>query len=811
MQQRAPLGEQAESAASDVTFGFLLRSLREAAGLTQEELAERAGLTSHAVSSLERGARSRPYPHTVRSLATALELDDAGRAELLAAVPRRRSPSVASDGPSPQTAPKPAPLPGQRSASPERSTGGVVVPGTELHGRAEDIDAVAALVRHEQRRLVTLTGLGGVGKTRLAAAVADRLRPDYPDGAVLVGLAHLDDPARVLPEIAGAVGMVGVDGPEGTSRLVEFLAPLRMVLVLDNLEQVLAAAEDVADLVAAAPGITVLATSRAPLRVRSEIEYPVAPLATPQGDTDSIEALSQFPAGAMFLERARAAAPDMVLSPSDALSVAALCRRLSGIPLALELAAAHLRFLEPDALLARLDDVMSRPGPRDLPGRQRTMQAALEWSRELLSDDEQRLLRLFSVFQGGCTLDAVETVCSSVGGVELDVLDALSGLVEHSLVVVVGDGVHGRRYGMLEPVAQYAAGLLVEADLIDVRRRHAHYYFELAEQAAPAYTGSQQIEWLARLEREDANISATLAFCLVDGDADSAAHLGWALWLYWWLRGRLLYGRQTMEAALRADLTATARAHALLTFGAMTFAEGDLQASAPAWLEAFDLGEAIDDPEVRVAGCAGIGLVALAGGDLDLAERQFVRTLELVPSAGWAGRWTGTLTEIWLGTVRLVRGDVERAVAHLHNGLAAARERGDRLTAYVALFNLSQAAIAGGESGQARAHLEEGARLSAETGDAANLAYVLESLAVLEAADGRFEAVAVLIGAAEAMRVMAGGSVYGYYLPDLAQRDAAAGAAASDLGPDAYERHVRCGRAMGFDEAVRYVLSDDPT
>jgi hypothetical protein len=508
-------------------------------------------------------------------------------------------------------------------------------------------------------------------------------------------------------------------------------------------------------------------------------------------------------AGALLLDRARAVSPGFGDGPGGAAAVAALCERLAGIPLALELAAARARVLDATALLARLDDAMTRDGASDLPLRQRTMRATLDWSHRLLGEQDQALLRRLAVFTGGCGLEAAEAVAGDLD----DPLGSLERLVEHSLVVVTADG-DGRRYGMLEPVLQHARSLLDGDEAVRARTAHASFYLDLAEQAAPGYQGAEQVDWLDRAERDAANLAAAVEWWLEVGDAERAGRMAWALWLFWWLRGHLRRGRRLAEAALRHPMSDRVRVRTTLTAASMAFAQGDLPHSGTRWQQARELAEATGDEEGLAYGVAGQGLAALGSGHPDRAEPFFLAALEVAGRAGTGGaEWVAALTHVWLGTVRLVSGDAAGAVPHIRRGLASARRRGDRLATYVALFGLVQAALAEDRPEVAREHLVEGIGLSVETGDLANLAFFVESLAVVEGAQGRHGRAAVLLGAAGGLFDQVGSAVYGYYLPDPALRATTEAAARAELGDEAVEAALAAGARLDAAAVVRTALA----
>lgn len=761
------------------TLGSVLRGMRESAGLSQEELAERAGLSPHAISALERGTRTRPYPHTLRSLASALELDEDQRATLLGAVPARAARTPSDPSPS-----RPRDLP---------------VPATPLVGRDDDVSRVADLLRSS--RLVTLSGPGGVGKTRLGLAVASAVRDRFVDGVTLVELAPLIEASQVLPAVADAV-----DAARDTSRTVaddvtEQLRGQHRLLVLDNVEHLLDAATDVALLVEAVPGLTVLATSRAPLRVRGETEYAVEPL-----EVEDLPDGSPSPAARLLLDRAQRVSPGWGADSSDAAAVAATCERLAGLPLALELAAARARLLDPASLLDRLDSAL-QTGPRDLPPRQRTMRATLDWSQGLLDEPSRWLLRLMGVFVGGTTLADVEAVAARAGEHEHDPVTSLESLVEHSLVVAEPTG----RIRVLEPVSQYARDLLHETGEWDgAARAHADHYLSVAAAHSSSYRNGGQVAALTRIDLEHANLTAAAERALGAGDVETPARMAWELWLYWWLRGHHDHGRRFAENVLQhgAELPEDVHGRAALAAATMAFAMDDVDGAAGWWRRAHEL--AGDSSEILCNAVAGTGLVALVAEDLDTARECFREAVRHAEAGGPEVEWTWALSHIWQGTVALLGGDPDEAVRLIEAGLQSARRRDDRLTSYIALYNLFQVELGRGDHGAARRHLEEGTRLSLETRDQANLAYLLDAGAVLAAASGQHARVPLLLGAAQAIREALGSRGYGYYRPDPDTIAAAATEARSHLGADRYDDALDTGRGLAAVDAAAMLRETPP-
>jgi predicted ATPase len=618
---------------------------------------------------------------------------------------------------------------------------------TPLVDRKHDAAAIADLVLGRGARLVTLTGPGGVGKTRLAIHVAARLRPQFPDGVRFIDLSPVQSASLVPAAIAGGLGL-STSGGKLAADLVAYLRTQRLLLVIDNFEQVSGAGPLIAELLAAAPGLTVLVTSRSVLRLSGEHEFPVSPLAVPPAGTAGREAarLRRYPAVRLFTERARAAAPDFTLTNDNAEAIAQICRRLDGLPLAIELAAARIRLLPPRALLDRLDDGLQvlTTGARDLPERQRTINNTLDWSYALLAPGEQALFARLGVFAGTFGLPAVQAVCTDAGpvgsGQSDHVVDSLGALVDNSLVQVKPRD-DEPRFELLDTVREYALRRLRETgDWVAAHDRHAAHFMALAEPAASELHGSGQLIWMNRLETRRDNLTAALSWLTSTGQLATAVHMIWTTWRFWWLHGHAEELVQFTEKILVSNQQMAPHDRALALSGAgFTHLAGGDQATAKTLFEqSLPLYRQSEDR-------LGSALAAAALGHLLAARHEYGRARELLEQTRRQLDGPGTraltgaervqyllvlaLTENFLGQIQLSDGHHDRAARHFADGLRAARRAPDRFTILISLYDLALSSQARGELTEAAALLEEGKSLAADAGDKPSTAYYLEALA----------------------------------------------------------------------------------
>ncbi|GIF74801.1 DUF4062 domain-containing protein [Asanoa siamensis] len=674
------------------------------------------------------------------------------------------------------------------------------VPPNPLLGRRIEQRTLRTLLTSDDVRLVTLTGPGGVGKTRLAMELGSELRGTFADGVRFADLSGVTDPALVPAALAQSLGLRTIPNRPPLDDVVTYLRNRSLLLVVDNMEHLADASPALAAVLDAAPGVMILATSRVPLRLTGEHVFDVPPLPVPRPTEDPVVAVRRDGAARLFVERARAAKADFAVGAGEAAAIAEIVRRLDGLPLAIELAAAKVRVLTPRALLDRLASRLGTltGGARDLPARQRTLRDAIAWSYQLLPPGEQELFARLGVFAGGFDLDAAR----AVAGVpeRYEGLDALSSLIESSLVTQE-PGDHEPRFTMLGIIREFALERLHDVgDWQDTHDRHAHHYLDFAERTSPPLgRTSTNPQAAAELELEHDNIRAAIAWFIETGQLEEAVRFGWIIWVLWWLRGHTDEGARNIKQVLaRADeLSPRAYAHVLFGDGAISVMTGQ-PAHGRAQLERAlpllrELGD--DDATARAAGM--LGQLAIARGEYDLARELLEETKEISERLG--EEWMISLYYARLGLVPLATGDYASATAQFSDGLRVARKTNDYLGEVVALYSLAVTTLAKGDPESATACLESGLRAAAANQDEAGASLFLEALSDLAARHGATERAVRLAASARKLRTLASAAWMRSYVP-------AWPGGGLDLDTRAYARTWAEGMADNLGSAVAYAL-----
>jgi predicted ATPase/DNA-binding XRE family transcriptional regulator len=592
-------------------LGRLVRRYRRDAELSQEALAERAGLSVRAVRDVESGSKHRPRRDTVDQLIAALGVPEEEQAAFLAVAAVPAEPPLR-----------------ERIALRSRRT--LPLSSTPFVGRTRELAEIRGLLQNDSVRLLTLTAAGGTGKTRVALEVAGQLEGDFSDGVVFVSLASLADPALVAATIGNALSLPEMAGKPAIDQLTDYLADKRLLLVLDNFEHLLDATDVVCALLAECVDLRVLVTSRAALHLSAEHLYPVPPLAVPDPtQLPDLETLAGYDAIRLFIERAQAVKPSFRPTSEDAGALVEICSRVDGLPLAIELAAARLTVFPPQALAVRLQHRLPllTGGAQDLPARQQTLRSTIDWSYSLLSEEEQILFARLSVFAGGCNFEAAEAVCNQAGS--LDMLEGLSSLVDKSLLHQIGDD--EPRFAMLETTREYASlRLAASGEAETLQRLHAHHFLALAERAEREMHGPDELAWLDRLERDLDNLRAALAWSLDRREGALTQRLAAALVYFWSGRDRNQEGQSWLRRALILDTAdVPARAKALFGAGYLPYEVNEYTKAKPLLEQSLALYRQLGDKRGMAQSLKCLGFACVHQGDVAHGRKLIEESLAL--------------------------------------------------------------------------------------------------------------------------------------------------------------------------------------
>jgi predicted ATPase/DNA-binding CsgD family transcriptional regulator/DNA-binding XRE family transcriptional regulator len=796
-------------------FGNLVREARLTAGLTQEELAERSGLSVRGISDLERGLVRSPRRDTLALLAEALALSDAERQHW---TELRQRLSLLSNRPR------------SNDDCDVQPATHLPHPLTSFIGRQREQVDLTRILSHPEVRLVTITGPGGVGKTRLAIAVARQLLHEYSDHVRFIDLVPVQDPEDVLPAIAAALGVRDTGTQSLRGALAAQLRGATQLLVLDNMEHVAPSASDVTDLLNFCPELTVLATSRSSLRVQGEREYPLSPLAMPeQGVNVELETLAEVESVALFVERARLVKPDFRITADNVPSVVAICQRLDGLPLAIELAAAWIRLLPPESLLQRLERRLPLLVSKalDIPERHRTLRATIQWSYDLLPREEQRLYRALSVFHGGWTLEAAESIVDSN---EFDVMSALEGLIEQSFVRVHAQVNETVRYRMLETIREFGSEQLQATEEAEaVQYRHARYILALLEQAESHFRSAEEANWMVQLEAEHANIRAALQWARARAAQHDPQSLIWSLrlagaaWWFWYVRGHLREAREQLDAVVHlfrvhqeksqemSDSADVALAYARCLFGQGCFAfwMADLEQFDPPMKECRSIYQWYCDRRGLAMWSLFVGYGLQHNGDFDEAEPLLEEAIESSRELDDMG--SVAIGLLGLGEIRLRQQRYAEAADFISESLTLSEGINDTRGIAAARAALGAVRLGQYECEAARTLLTESLETRVAIEDKGGIAWCLERLAQLalvgtQSSTASPVRAARLFGAAKALRDAIGAPID---VVDQPANEHLIHEVQARLSESAFIAAWEAGRALPLGSVIEYALSTD--
>lgn len=722
------------------SFGTWLKRRRKGLGFTQEGLARQIGYSAVTIKKIE-SDDLQPSLQLAELIATHLQIPAHEREAFLKwARGGTATLSTLTDDTPWRVMPAPA------AASVPRRVFGLPAQLTSVVGRERETEAACALLRGHAVRVLTLSGAPGIGKTRLALQIATELCADFADGVCFVPLAAVLDPALVPSAIAQALDVRELPGQALFATLQEFLRDKQLLLLLDNFEQVVQAATLVRDLLVTAPGLKVLITSRELLHLYGEQEFPVPPLEAPDiRALPSVERIAQFPAVALFVERAQAVKPDFALTPENAPVIAEMCAWLDGLPLGIEMAAARVKWLAPRALLARLRQRLALlTGQRDLSARQQTLRGAIDWSYDLLPPAERKLFTRFAVFVNGATLETAQAVLSGFPTPDVgDILAQLRSLVDKSLlrvVLPVGDDV-APRFTMLGTLREYALDKLAASGEVDLmRERHLNYYVHWAEQGEARLHGPDQIDWLERFESEHDNLRAALDWASQAGAVrqEAGLRLAGALGWFWRVHGHLSEGLHSLQAVLRDPTTGQPlRAKALSAAALLAYYQADYALSQALYEESVTLATVLADRAGQAYALQGLGNCYWYEGHQLKAQALLEQSVLLYRELN--DQWGLALALSGLAGVLGYQGDYAASSMMFEESLSISAALGDKWSTAYALWNLGDVTYAQGDYERARTLYERSLPIARELGDKPNIAFVLAKLAGLAMQQGEYE------------------------------------------------------------------------
>jgi predicted ATPase/transcriptional regulator with XRE-family HTH domain len=782
----------------EVSFGEWLKRQRKAAGLTQEQLAEQVSCSTITLRKIEAEER-RPSAQIVEQLAEIFNIPQDERTAFL-----RFARGDWRSTPSPRE--EEAPWRASTPALPQHPRSNLPATFTSLIGRDKDIAAVHDYLTNADIRLVTLIGPGGIGKTRLSIASASKSLAEFSEGVFFVALAPLDQPSLIPSALLQALGYIEKNNLSPEERLIEGIANKRMLLVLDNCEHLI---EDVArlasSLLSACPRLKILTTSREALGIPGEWLYSVPALDMPkESSIVDIETISKFPALLLFAERARAVRSDFALNAENIRAVASVCAQLAGLPLAIELIAARVKMLSIEQIAARLDDrfALLNSGSRIVPSRQQTLRATLDWSYELLTEPERELFRQLSVFVGGFTLEALESV--ALLDSDQSILDALSRLVDKSLLLV--EQQDQPRYRFLEPIRQYARDKLNETRESNlIQDRHLNYYLRVAEEAEPYLFGVGQQDWKNRLELDHDNLQVALAWSLESNQIEAGLKMAGSLAWFWHNKGHLSEGNLWLEKTLASGIgiQGKERAKALRASSILSTGSGDYiraRAFAESSVKIYrEMGDNLGAGLVL----ADLGASLHWGGKEEEAIESLEESLHLLRATG--ERWEIAYALLWLGDTRFRMGDMERAATSWEESLRLTQELGDPYLIAWSLGGLADVTRLRADYKHATGMFKESLSLYLSSGSKFGPPFSMEALALVAVALGDAKRAARLWGAASAWR-----ETINQPLPPTYQRDYTASItqARTQLGEEVYASAWSEGHAMSPEQAIALALEE---